>query len=106
MILGVPFTEEELRSFKEFAPASKGAVLLERIMQKVEMDAQRTLASIGSSRKQIRFAQGKIQAIADVSEIARRLCELTDEQVEILKNADEAGDEEQTEEMEAIDVGF
>jgi len=100
---GIEFEKEEVLEFKQFAPFSKGAVLLRKMLDEVERRAFEDVANGELSEVRIRNAQGRIRACAEVNELARRFVEMDLEKWEG-KEDEEMGDE--IEMMEASDVGF
>ena len=103
-IEGIEFEKEELESFQQFAPKSKGAVLLEKILQKIASEAQFSLVNVGNEEKVLRVAQGKLQAIDDLTKLANVFAELDWESLQAAMQMSEEGDE--VKDMEANDVGF
>ena len=59
----VGFSKEEFQGFKEFFPYSKGANLLNRLLDKAHIGYMQRLCSLATGVEEFRFCQGAVDAI-------------------------------------------
>jgi len=101
IVQGVKVEKEEVLSFREFLPGSAGAMLLGKVVLRLEKQGHDALRDRGSGIEALRYAQGWLDAMGRFEAIVQAMLAVD---VETGETEEEAENEEEG--QEAIDVDF
>lgn len=105
----IGFEEEELVDFQRVFPSSKAAALLDRVVGRQIEGLLWTVSSVGSSDRDVRAAQGGLQALRETVERVRELAKadiLALKEREKAETEEKLGDLGEESEGEPVDMGF
>lgn len=99
ILFGIETNKQEVESLRGFIPGEPGAILLGKIIFKLEQEGLRMLRDRGQTLEAMRYAQGFIDSVEQFENIARGMLGVD------LERAEQAEDEIVMEE-EAPDVAY
>jgi len=96
--------KDEVKDFQAFAPKSPAAILLTKMIGKIEEEAMKVLVDVNMEIKEIRHAQGRMDACATLNDMARKVLSVELERWDSYGREENAMGEDDL--MEDFDVRF